>query len=77
MKAIPSVSLDSDHRMVSAKIKIQKPKRRAKKIKRLTVENLKADQSNERLRENNEESANKRKLRRHGRRLEIIQRNCT
>ena len=35
VKAVPSISLDSDLRMVLAIIKIHKPKRRAKKMKTL------------------------------------------
>ena len=42
MKAIPSVSMDSDHRMVIAKLKLRKPKPRAKaRHKRYRLEKLK------------------------------------
>ena len=51
-KSVPSISLDSDHRLVLAKIKIVKPRERAKKkTKRLKIEELKNDDAKERLRE--------------------------
>lgn len=41
-KAIASISFDSDHRMVLAKLKTEKPRKKVKKkTKRIQIENLK------------------------------------
>jgi hypothetical protein len=52
VKAVPSVSCDSDHRMVVAVIKVKRPEIRAKrKNRRYLLENLKKQNNTEKLRE--------------------------
>ena len=56
VKAIPSVSCDSDHRMVMGKLKLQKPTMKAKRpTKRFKLENLKNQECVEQLRNRLEE----------------------
>ncbi|XP_063849979.1 craniofacial development protein 2-like [Scylla paramamosain] len=52
VRTIPSVSLDSDHRLVVAKLKIVKPKEKVKKKqKRFKLENLKDEEKKQALRQ--------------------------
>ncbi|XP_063884003.1 craniofacial development protein 2-like [Scylla paramamosain] len=59
VRTIPSVSLDSDHRLVVARLKIVKPKEKVKKKqKRFKLENLKDEEKKQALRQLEEQGEN-------------------